>query len=212
MAFDYKKEYKEYYLPKESLSIIEIPKMNFLAVRGRGNPNTLNGEYQRSIELLYAVAYTLKMSYKTPYKIKGFFDYVVPPLEGFWWQEDTLNPMLINKDKLSFISIIRLPDFINEDDFNWAISEATKKKKIDFSKVEYFTYDEGLVVQAVHIGPFDTEGETVKKMDEYALNHGYQTDINNERFHHEIYLSDFRKVEPSKLKTIIRHPVKKKES
>lgn len=211
MAFDYKKEYKEFYLPKNKPSIIEIPKMNYLAVRGKGNPNAEEGEYKESIGLLYGVAYTLKMSYKGSYKINGYFDYVVPPLEGFWWQDD-INGMDYNrKDELNFISLIRLPDFITKKDFDWAIQEATKKKKQDFSKVEFLTYDERICVQCMHLGPYDNEPETVELMHKYLEEHNYELDITSTRFHHEIYLSDPRKTSPSKLKTVIRHPIKKKE-
>ena len=208
MAFDYKKEYKEFYMPKKT-SIVKIPKMNYLAIRGKGNPNKEDGEYKSSIGLLYAIAFTIKMSYKGNYKIDGYFDYVVPPLEGFWWQ-DNINGIDYNKkDEFNFISLIRLPDFVTEKDFNWAIEEATNKKKQDFSKVEFLTYEEGLCVQSLHIGSYDDEPSTIKIMDEFAKENGYLIDINDKRFHHEIYLSDPRRVDASKLKTVIRHPIKK---
>lgn len=209
MAFDYKKEYKEYYLPKKKPMIVDIPKMNYLAVRGKGNPNDENGEYKQSIGLLYAIAYTIKMSKKTDYQIEGYFDYVVPPLEGFWWQEGIKGVDYDQKDKFCFISIIRLPDFVTVDDFNWAKDVATKKKKMDFSKVEFFTYDEGLCVQCMHIGPYDNEPETVELMHQYATECGYQIDLIDERMHHEIYLSDPRKTSLDKLRTVVRHPIKK---
>ena len=167
MAFDFKKEYKELYLPKKEPVIIEIPEMNYLAVRGKGNPNDENGEYAHSISLLYAIAYTLKMSYKTDYKIENFFQYVVPPLEGFWWQENIKGVDYTKKDAFQFISLIRLPDFITKNDFDWAIKTATIKKQRDFSKVEFFTYQEGLCVQCMHIGPYDDEPATVDKMHAY---------------------------------------------
>lgn len=207
MAFDYKKEYKEYYLPKKKPMIVDIPKMNYLAVRGKGNPNDENGEYKQSIGLLYAIAYTIKMSKKTDYQIEGYFDYVVPPLEGFWWQEGIKGVDYDQKDKFCFISIIRLPDFVTVDDFNWAKDVATKK--MDFSKVEFFTYDEGLCVQCMHIGPYDNEPETVELMHQYATECGYQIDLIDERMHHEIYLSDPRKTSLDKLRTVVRHPIKK---
>lgn len=209
MAFDYKKEYKEYYLPKKKPMIVDIPKMNYLAVRGKGNPNDENGEYKQSIGLLYAIAYTIKMSKKTDYQIEGYFDYVVPPLEGFWWQEGIKGVDYDQKDKFCFISIIRLPDFVTVDDFNWAKDVATKKKKMDFSKVEFLTYDEGLCVQCMHIGPYDNEPETVELMHQYATECGYQIDLSDERMHHEIYLSDPRKTSLDKLRTVVRHPIKK---
>ena len=211
MAFDYKKEYKEFYMPKKKPEIITIPKMNFIAVKGKGNPNEENSEYKKSIELLYAIAYTIKMSYKSPHKIDGFFEYVVPPLEGFWWQENRKGMNYNKKDEMRFISIIRLPDFVTKKDFDWAIKEATKKKKQNFLKVEFLTYDEGLCVQCMHIGSYDEEPSTVALMNKYIKDSGYELDINENRFHHEIYLSDPRKSDPSKLKTVIRHPIKKKE-
>lgn len=210
MAFDYKKEFKEFYAPKSTPTIVNIPKMNFVAVRGKGDPNEENGEYKKSIELLYGISYTLKMSYKDSRKIEGFFEYVVPPLEGFWWQENTNGMDYNRKEDLHFISLIRLPDFVSKEDFDWAVEEATKKKKTDFSKVEFFTHDEGLCVQCLHIGPYDNEPETVNKMHNYIEENGYTLDISHTRYHHEIYLSDPRKSAADKLKTIIRHPIKKK--
>lgn len=210
MAFDYKKEYKEFYLPKNKPSIITIPKMNYIAVRGSGNPNDEDGEYKRSIELLYTIAFTIKMSYKGDHKIDGYFEYVVPPLEGFWWQNGMKDGIDYNsKDTMNFISIIRLPDFVTVNEFNWAIEEATKKKKKNFQKVEFLTYDEGLCVQCMHIGSYDNEPKTVELMHEFASTNGYEVDISNTRFHHEIYLSDPRRCDVSKLKTVIRHPIKK---
>lgn len=210
MAFDYKKEYKEFYIPKDKPSIIEVPKMNFIAVRGKGNPNDENGDYKKAIGLLYSIAFTIKMSYKGPYKITGYFEYVVPPLEGFWWQEGIKGVDYSKKETFEWISLIRLPDFVTEEDFKWAILEATKKKGVDFSKVEYFTYNEGLCVQCMHIGSYDTEPETIDLMHAYAKENGYEIDITDKRYHHEIYLGDPRKTDKTKLKTILRHPVKKR--
>ena len=196
VAFDYKKEYKEFYMPKNKPSIVKVPKMNYIAVRGKGNPNDENGEYKNSIGLLYAIAFTIKMSYKGSHKIEGYFEYVVPPLEGFWWQDEMSGSIDYNrKDTMHFISVIRLPDFVTESDFSWAIEEATKKKKQDFSKVEFLTYDE--------------EPTTVELMHEYMKENGYVLDITDTRLHHEIYLSDPRRCDVSKLKTVIRHPIKK---
>lgn len=210
MAFDYKKEYKEFYIPKNTPSIVKIPKMNYIAVRGKGNPNKENGEYKASIGLLYAIAFTIKMSYKGNHKMDGYFEYVVPPLEGFWWQEGKTDGIdYEQKDKFHFISIIRLPDFVTKEEFEWAIQEATQKKKQDFSKVEFFTYEEGLCVQCLHIGPYDKEPETIQKMQEMMLANGYELDFTNERYHHEIYLSDPRRCQASNLKTVIRHPIRK---
>ena len=209
MAFDYKKEYKEFYMPKNKPSIVNIPKMNYIAVRGKGNPNEENGEYKKSIELLYSIAFTIKMSYKGDYKIDGYFEYVVPPLEGFWWQDGIKGMDYNKKEELNFISIIRLPDFVTEQDFKWAVDEAAKKKKIDFSKVEFLTYEEGLCVQCMHIGSDDDEPVTVRLMEDYARENGYEINITDTKFHHEIYLNDPRRCEADKLKTDIRHPIKK---
>ena len=212
MAFDYKKEYKEFYMPKNKPSIVKIPKMNYIAVRGKGNPNDEKGEYKQTIGLLYAIAFTIKMSYKGTHKIEGYFEYVVPPLEGFWWQDvmkDSID--YNNKDKMNFISIIRLPDFVTKKDFDWAVVEASNKKKLDFSKVEFLTYDEGICVQCMHIGFYDDEPSTINLMHEYMIENGYELDITNNRFHHEIYLSDPRRCDVNKLKTVIRHPIRKKE-
>ena len=210
MAFDYKKEYKEFYMPKNKPSIVEISKMNYIAVRGKGNPNDEDGEYKKTIGLLYGIAFTIKMSYKGTHKIDGYFEYVVPPLEGFWWQDGRVGIDYNQKEELNFISIIRLPDFVTKKDFDWAIEEATKKKKQDFSKVEFLTYDEGICVQCMHVGSYDNEPATVELMHKYMEENGYVLDITDKRFHHEIYLSDPRKCDENKLKTVIRHPIKKK--
>ena len=207
MAFDFKKEFKEFYLPATTPTIVEMPVMNFLAVRGKGNPNEEGGAYKKALEQLYGIAYTLKMSYKGNYRIEGFFEYVVPPLEGLWWAEEG-EIDYSNKDGFCFISMIRLPDFITEQDVHWAISEATRKKKADFSQVEFLRYDEGLCVQCLHIGSYDDEPATIKSMVEYAQEQGYRIAIDNVRRHHEIYLSDPRKTSVDKLKTVIRYPIK----
>jgi Uncharacterized conserved protein len=209
MAFDYKKEYKELYMPKNKPEIVTVPKMNYIAVRGKGNPNEEDGAYQNAISVLYAVAYTLKMSYKTDYKIEGFFEYVVPPLEGFWWQEDNAGVDYTDKSKFNWISVIRLPDFVSQKDFDWAVETASKKKRLDCSSAEFLSIDEGLCVQMMHLGAFDDEPATVAIMDEYIKQNGYTNDMNKDRLHHEIYLSDARKVAPEKWKTVIRHPIKK---
>ncbi len=209
MAFDFKKEFKRFYKPSENPEIIEIPKMNFIAVRGKGNPNEREGKYQKAVEMLYGVAYILKMSYKTQYKIEGFFEYVVPPLEGLWWQENTeYENYLLNKDLFSWISLIRIPDFVKKEDVEWAVKTATQKKKKDFSKVEFFTYDEGVCVQCMHIGSYNDEPETIQKMNEFTREKGYSIDLTDKRYHHEIYLSDPRKVDTDKLRIVIRHPIK----
>lgn len=209
MAFDYKKEYKEFYMPANKPSIVTVPKMNYIAVRGKGNPNDENGEYKNSIGLLYAIAFTIKMSYKGSHKIDGYFEYVVPPLEGFWWQEGSDTIDYANKNGFNFISLIRLPDFVTKADFDRAVREATNKKKADFSKVEFLTYDESVCVQCMHVGSYDDEPKTVALMHEYMAVNGYALDISESRYHHEIYLSDPRKCAVEKLKTVVRHPIKK---
>ena len=210
MAFDYKKEYKEFYMPKAKPSIITVPKMNYIAVRGKGDPNDENGEYKASIGLLYGIAFTIKMSYKGNHKIDGYFEYVVPPLEGFWWQDGVHGIDYSRKEDFNFISVIRLPDFVAKADFDWAVAEATQKKKADFSQVEFFSYDEGECVQCMHIGSYDNEPATIAMMHDFAEHSGYEVDITETRYHHEIYLSDPRKCDVSKLKTVVRHPIRRK--
>lgn len=215
MAFDFKKEYKEFYLPKAKPTLITVPPMNYLAVRGKGDPNEENGAYQQAIGLLYGVAYTIKMSKKGDHRIEGYFDYVVPPLEGFWQQEgadaadaaDTID--YTHKERFVWVSVIRLPDFVTKADFAWAVQEAAVKKKQDFSAVEFLTVEEGLCVQCMHIGPYDREPETVAAMDAFLATNGYTNDLTETRRHHEIYLSDVRKTAPDKPKTVIRHPIRK---
>lgn len=209
MAFDFKKEYKELYLPKAKPAIVDVPSASYIAVRGKGDPNQEGGDYKKAIGLLYAVAYTLKMSCKTDKRIEGFYEYVVPPLEGFWWQENVKGVDYSSKDSFNWISVIRVPEFIKAEDVRWAKETALKKKKLDCSAVELITVSEGLCVQIMHIGPYDNEPESVRLMDEFIKANGYENDINDTRLHHEIYLSDARKTAPEKLKTVIRHPIKK---
>ncbi|WP_296010405.1 GyrI-like domain-containing protein [uncultured Adlercreutzia sp.] len=212
MAFDYKKEYKEFYAPPKKPTIVDVPPMNYIAVRGSGDPNAEDGEYKQSIGLLYAIAFTIKMSKKGDHRIEGYFDYVVPPLEGFWWQDGATGEIdYSRKEDLSFISCIRLPDFVTREDFDWAIAEATAKKKQNFSKVEFLPMNEGLCVQCMHTGPYDSEPETIAKMHDFAKSQGYAPDFSDTRLHHEIYLSDPRRCAPEKLKTVIRHPVRPQE-
>ena len=208
MAFDFKKEYKEFYMSKSVPEIVTVPKANYIAVRGMGDPNQEGGAYQSAVSILYAVAYTLKMSYKTDYRIEGFFEYVVPPLEGFWWQEGVDGIDYGDKSTFHWISVIRLPEFVTKKDFDWAVEEAARKKKLNCSLAELLTIEEGLCVQIMHIGPFDHEPSTVALMDQYIAENGYANDMNENRLHHEIYLSDARKAAPEKWKTIIRHPIR----
>ena len=210
MAFDFKKEYKEFYMPKNKPSILTVPPMNYIAVRGHGDPNQEGGEYKLAIGLLYGIAFTIKMSKKGNHQMKGYYDYVVPPLEGFWCQDGISGVDYAHKEDFNWISVIRLPDFVTKADFDWAVEEAGKKKKQDFSKVEFLNYDEGLCVQCMHIGSYDDEPATVQIMHEYMEAQGYDLDITDQRLHHEIYLSDARKVIPEKLKTVIRHPIKER--
>ena len=209
MAFDFKKEYKEFYLPKAKPELVTVPPMNYIAVRGKGDPNEEDGAYKQAIGLLYGIAYTIKMSKKGSHQIDGYFDFVVPPLEGFWQQSGSDTIDYAHKENFEWISVIRLPDFVTKADFDWAVQEAAAKKKLDFSPVEFLTVDEGLCVQCMHIGPYDDEPATVAAMDAFVQANGYANNLTDVRRHHEIYLSDVRKTVPEKLKTVIRHPIKK---
>ncbi len=208
MAFDYKKEYKEFYLPKSTPQLVTVPAMNYLAVQGQGDPNAPEGDYQKAVGLLYGMAYTIKMSPKAGRRMEGYFDYVVPPLEGFWWQLGVAGVNLESKQGFHWISVIRLPDFVTRREFDWAAEEAERKKKQDFSAVRFWTVTEGLCVQMMHVGPFDEETATVAQMDAFLAQNGYENDFSSERLHHEIYLSDARRVPKEKWKTVIRHPVR----
>lgn len=208
MTFDYKKEYKDFYLPPKAPGIADIPEMNFVAVRGKGNPNDPNGEYKKALSLLYGISFTIKMSYKSSHRIEGYFPYVVPPLEGLWWQDGMTGIDYSHKERFRWISMIRLPEFVTKEEFDWAVREAEKKKEADLSRTEFFTYKEGLCVHCMHIGSYDDEPATLRKMDEFLSENGYQPDLSGERLHHEIYLSDPRRTAPERLKTVIRQPIK----
>ena len=210
MAFDFKKEYREFYLPGKKPQIVTIPKMNYIAVRGSGDPNDEGGEYKKAIELLYSIAFTIKMSKRADHRIEGYFDYVVLPLEGFWWQDGAKDIDYGHKEDFKWISVIRLLDFVSKYDFDWAVSQAANKKKMDFSQVEFITIEEGMCVQCMHIGSYDDEPQTVKLMDEYINENGYENDLSMTRLHHEIYLSDARKVPNDRLRTVIRHPIRQR--
>lgn len=209
MAFDYKKAYKEFYLPPRKPGIVTIPAMNFLAVRGHGDPNDESGAYKQALSMLYAMAFTIKMSKLGKHKLEGYFDYVVPPLEGLWWQEGVHGVDYTRKAEFRWISLIRLPEFVTKEVFDWAVREATEKKRQDFSPVEFFSWEEGLCVQCMHIGPYDDEPATVAAMGAYAAEQGYELDFSQGRFHHELYLSNVRRCKPEKLKTVIRQPVRR---
>lgn len=209
MAFDFKKEYKEFYQPPKKPVIATIPAMNFVAVCGKGDPNDPDGDYKAAISLLYGIAYTIKMSYKGDHKIDGFFEYVVPPLEGLWQQPDVDGVDFAHKESFEWVSMIRLPEFVTPEVFEWAREEATRKKKMDFSRVEFFHYEEGLCVQCMHVGSYNDEPETLRQMDEFAAGQGYAVDFSDQRRHHEIYLSDPNKTAPEKCKTVLRHPIRK---
>lgn len=208
MPFDYKKEYKEFYLPPQKPGIVEVPEMNYIAVRGKGDPNEPDGEYKQAIGLLYGIAFTVKMSYKGSHKMEGYFPYVVPPLEGLWQQSGVHEIDYAHKENFEWISMIRLPEFVTKEEYDWAVSEATEKKQSDFSKVQFFPYKEGLCVQCMHVGIYDDEPETIQKMNSFIQESGYVNDFSETRLHHEIYLSDPRRTAPANLRTVIRHPIK----
>ena len=211
MAFDFKKEYREFYMPGNPPEIVTVPRACYIAVRGSGDPNQEGGDYQRAVGVLYAVAYTIKMSYKGSRRIEGFFEYVVPPLEGFWWQEGTPGVDYSDKSRFNWISVIRLPDFVKREDFEWAVEEASRKKKMDCSMAEFLTVDEGLCVQVMHLGSYDDEPATVAALDAFLEENGYENDFSGDRLHHEIYLSDPRRSAPEKWRTVIRHPIKTRD-
>ncbi len=208
MPYDFKKEMKELYAPKPQPAILTVPPACFVTLRGHGDPNEENGAYQQAVSVLYALSYTLKMSYKAGRRIDGFFQYVVPPLEGFWWQEGAARPDYTDKGGFQWISAMRLPDFITEEDLEWAKAEASKKKKLDCSAAAFTVIDEGLCVQMLHLGPYDDEPASIAQMDAYSKRQGYKDDMGGARLHHEIYLSDPRRTPPEKWKTILRHPIR----
>ena len=209
MAFDFKKEYREYYMPKGVPEIVDVPEMRFVAVRGEGDPNAPGGAYQQAVAVLYAVAYIVKMSKKGEHAMDGYFDFVVPPLEGFWRTPNDGDFDYADKSALQWIACIRLPDFVTRVEFDWAVEAASAKKGLDCSKAEYLVLKEGLCVQMMHLGSYDSEPASVARMRAYLDVNGYVEDMNDQRLHHEIYLSDPRKAAPEKWKTVIRHPVRK---
>ena len=208
MAFDFKKEFKEYYAPGKKPTLVTIPSATFLAVTGRGDPNEPDGDYKSAIALLYGVAYTIKMSKLGKTHLPGYFDYVVPPLEGFWRAPTTTGLFVEDKSSLEWRSVIRTPEFVDANVLRWAREEAARKKDGDFARVELFTLEEGLCAQALHVGSYDDEPTTIAAIREFAQAQGYAFDLDGEQRHHEIYLSDPRRVAPEKLKTIIRIPIR----
>ncbi len=210
MAFDFKKEYRAFYMAAAKPEVVSVPAAKYVAVGGHGDPNEPDGAYQAAVAVLYAVAYTIKMSKLGDHRIDGYFDFVVPPLESFWQQAGVDGVDLSNKAAFEWIAVIRLPDFVTEADVLWAAQEASRRKKLDCSQAALLTIDEGLCVQILHMGPFDTEAQFIALMDAYVRENGFENDISSERLHHEIYLSDARKVAPEQWKTVIRHPIRRK--
>ncbi len=217
VKLDYKKTEKQLYQPGPKPSLVRVPAMNFIMVDGKGDPNTKGGEYQQAVELLYALSYAIKMGYKRGSRPAGYSDYVVPPLEGLWWLAEGTSPGsdFSCKEKYYWTSMIRQPDFVSEDDFNRACGEVPlKKPDLDTAKARFETFEEGICVQIMHFGPYETEPETILKLDSFIEAKGYRNAIGTAgpggrvRRHHEIYLGDPRKTEPSKMKTVLRHPVK----
>lgn len=207
--FDFKKAEKELYQPKTEPVIVNVPEMLFIAVDGCGDPNTAPA-YQEAVEILFGLAYTIKMSPKSGQAPAGFFDYVVPPLEGLWWGGDVNADswVVTNKQNLAWTMLLRQPSFVTAEVFAWAQETLAKKKPaLDSGKAKLISFTEGLCVQILHIGPYDTEPESVQRMHAFAAEQGYRVDFSDQRKHHEIYLSDPRKTAPEKLKTVLRHPV-----
>lgn len=209
MPYDYKKECKEFYQPSKKPSLVEVPAMNYVAVHGKGDPNEPDGDYQHALELLYGISFTIKMAPKAGVDLDGYFAYVVPPLEGFWSLPGSEGFDPARKAEFSWISCIRLPDFVTSETFAWAKEEAERKKKRDFSRAEFLTVDEGLCVQCMHLGPYDDEPPTIAAMRTFAEESGCRVDLGPQRLHHEIYLSDPRRTAPEKIKTVIRIPVRR---
>lgn len=208
---DYKKEYKDLYQPAVKPSLIDVPEMRFIAVDGEGDPNTCPA-YKEAMEILYGLSFTIKMSKMSGAQPEGYFEYVVPPLEGLWYSDgvdfDGLN--VTDKNKFKWVSMIRQPEFVTEEVFEWAkVSLAKKKPQLDLSKSRFMRFTEGLCVQIMHKGPYDSEPESIMKLKRFAEDNGLTEDFSAERLHHEIYLSDPRKCAPERLRTVIRHPVRK---
>ena len=208
MPYDFKKEQRSLYHPGKRPALIDVPTMNYIAVRGQGDPNQPDSEYKRSIQDLYSVAYTIKMSKKGSHHIPGYFDFVVPPLEGFWWQDGDQGIDFTRKDRFHFVSCIRMPDFVDWATFNWAVQTASTKKQLDLTNVEFLTLDEGRYAQIMHVGTYDEEAATIAKLTDFVTQNDLQPDYSATRRHHEIYLSDPRRTKPENCKTVIRIPVR----
>lgn len=210
--FDFKKEYKDIYLPTTAVHSIQITKMNYIMIEGKGNPNIENGTYQEAIQLLYALSYTIKMSVRNGKVIQGYFPYVVPPLEGLWWNMN-YDASLLQKDNLCWYAMIRQPDFVDEELFIWACEQVTKKKGYDTTKAFLYAFEEGLCVQLMHIGTYDEESQSFQKMTNFIKENDFLEENRNlpnqltQGVHHEIYLSDPRKTKVENLKTVLRKQV-----
>lgn len=206
--FDYKKEYKDLYQPSAKPSVTDVPEMIFIAVDGKGDPNTCE-EYKAAMELLYGLSFTIKMSKLNGTQPEGYFEYVVPPLEGLWRQENTYGIDYSRKADFIWTSMIRQPEFVTPRVFEAAKAALAKKKPhLDVSKARLMKLTEGLCVQIMHKGPYDSEPESIEKLTRFAAENGYEQDFSESRLHHEIYLSDPRKCAPERLRTVIRHPIR----
>jgi hypothetical protein len=207
---EYVKAYPELYAPGTEPSITDVPEMNFLMVDGSGDPNELEGAFTKAVELLYGIAYTIKMSPKSGNAPEGYFEYAMPPLEGFWGFGDGAGDLLAADKRLfQWTAMIRQPEFVTPEFFGWAAREVERKKKLDAGRARLAKFTEGLCVQCMHIGPYTEEPATVERMHAYAAAQGLLSDLSNERKHHEIYLGDPRRAAPEKMRTVLRHPVRR---
>lgn len=206
--FDYKKEYKDLYLPKNKPMIIKVPIMTFIMINGTKDPNN-NKDFQNALEMLYGISFTIKMSKKKGNQPKGYFEYVVPPLEGLWWIEEG-NFSFFERENWKWTLMIRQPDFVDETVFKWACQELkAKKSNLNIEKIRLEQFEEGLSAQIMHKGPYNNEPQTIKELSEFIKKENLLDKVEIGGKHHEIYLSDPRKSKPENLKTVIRHPVYK---
>ncbi len=205
---DYKKQFKQLYQPKLVPSVVDVPQMKFIAIDGKGNPNDENGEYQSAVQTLYALSYAIKTMPKSGNTPSDYLEYVVPPLEGLWWLTDSDEFDYGSKSKFCWTSMIRQPEFVTEEVFRTSCEITAKKKQhLELGGARLVTVTEGLCVQCMHIGSFDDEPATLEKIKAFITEHGLQRDLSDTRRHHEIYLSDPRKVDAQKMKTVLRYPV-----